>query len=113
MKLMPAVGSVIRKDDYLPLVDTHKKRYDSNLYDYYGFISLHKALFSIGMWTLCAPLSLCKDGSRPDFENFRGTFTETLMKAIDLAVENNTFVVIVDDPITGKTMQPSRLIAQI
>jgi hypothetical protein len=98
-KLLLPAGSVIRKDDYLPFADKN----DNLTYDKYGFISLHKSLFSVSMWCLCTPVSLIDNaGNRPEFEKLQGTFTEMLMKAIDIAVENDTFVVIVDDPITGK-----------
>ena len=40
-------------------------------------------------------------------------FTVALVSAIELALENDTFVVICDDPITGKTMQPSREYPQV
>ena len=53
-------------------------------------------------------------GVRPAFEDeIFPTFTHALMQAIELAIKHDTFVVIVDDPITGKTMQPSRGYPQV
>lgn len=113
-QLLPA-GTVMRKDDYWPMVeraggspDLYKQGIDTC-----AFISIHKSFD--GSWSLCAPLFLVKDsGERPAFEQARMTdFTACLMSAIELALENDTFVVICDDPITGKTMQPSREYPQV
>jgi len=107
--LLPT-GSVMRKDDYLPMT----KGIDHNLYDSCGFISIHKSLID-DKWALCSPLFLVQDnGTRPEFEQLRlDNFTAALMVAIEQALKHETFVVIVDDPTTGMTMQPSRDIKQV
>lgn len=116
LKQMLPCGSVMRKDDYWPLVDRaggsldlHKQGVDT-----YAFISVHKGMFN-NQWSILSPLFLVKDsGERPAFENERYTdFTACLMAAIQSALENDTFVVICNDPITDKCMQPSREYPQV
>lgn len=109
VKLLP-VGSIMRKDDYLPLTD--RKLVDVNIYDTMAFISIH---CYDKKWSLHAPLFIIPDnGERPDWERDKfDSFTEALMRAVELSLEYETFVVIVDDPITGKTMQPSRSFPQV
>lgn len=111
--LLVPVGSVMRKDDYLPMTSSDKV--DHNVYDTMAFISVHTSMRQAGGWTLCAPLFMAPNGGeRPAFEDeIFPTFTHALMQAIELAVKYETFVVIVDDPITGKTMQPSREYPQV
>jgi hypothetical protein len=116
LKQMLPTGTVMRKDDYWPLVN--KAGGSPDLYkqgvDTCAFISVHKAIFD-NQWSLLSPLFLVKDsGERPSFEQERYTdFAACLMVAIQSALENDTFVVICDDPISGKTMQPSRDYPQV
>ena len=112
LKQMLPIGTVMRKDDYWPLVD--KAGGSPDLYkqgvDTCAFISIHKGLFD-GQWVLLSPLFLVKDsGERPAFEKERYTdFTACLMVAIQSALENDTFVVICDDPISGKSKRPGKV----
>ncbi len=114
LKQMLPCGSVMRKDDYWPMVD--RAGGSPDLYkqgiDTCAFISIHHYG---DQWSLCSPLFLVKDsGKRPHFENARfSDFTACLMSAIEVALENDTFVVICDDPISGKSMQPSREYPQV
>lgn len=115
LKHILPTGTVMRKDDYWPLVD--KAGGSPDLYkqgiDTCAFISIHKK--PNGLYNLCAPLFLVKDsGERPFFEQAKmADFTVALMSAIELALQYDTFVVICDDPITGKQMQPSRDYPQV
>lgn len=111
-KLLVPVGSVMRKDDYLPM--TSNDKVDHSIFDTMAFISIHVSLRQPGGWVLCAPLFMVPDdGLRPLFESeVFPTFTHALMEAIELAVKHETFVVIVDDPITGKTLNPARSMSQ-
>lgn len=115
LKQMLPAGTVMRKDDYWPLVD--RAGGSPDLYkqgiDTCAFISVHKSFD--GLYSLCAPLFLVKDsGERPFFEQAKmQDFTVALMAAIELALQHDTFVVICDDPITGKNMQPSRDYPQV
>lgn len=117
LKQVLPVGSVMRKDDYWTMVND-KLGGSPDLYkqgiDTCAFISIHK-LYIDKQWSMHSPLFLVKDsGERPSFEKERfNDFTSCLMAAIELALENDTFVLIVDDPITGKCMQPSREYEQV
>lgn len=116
LKQMLPCGSVMRKDDYWPLVD--RAGGSPDLYkqgvDTCAFISIHVSIWG-KTWYILSPLFLIPEsGERPAFEQERYTdFTACLMAAIKLAVDNDTFVVICDDPITGKYMQPSREYPQV
>lgn len=115
LKQMLPTGTVMRKDDYWPLVD--RAGGSPDLYkqgiDTCAFLSIHKTFDN--QWSINSPLFLVKDsGERPIFEKTRfNDFTSCLMFAIELSLVHNTFVVICDDPITGKTMQPSREYPQV
>lgn len=103
-------GAVMRKDDYLPLTN----KADLDKYDTMGFIGVHKSLFD-NKWVFSSPLFLVDDqGNRPRWELARyKTFEACLMAGINIARKNDTFVVIIDDPLTNKTMQPSRGLKQV
>lgn len=113
-RILPS-GTVIRKDDYFPLADKIKDDLvaagaEYNEISTCEFIGIHASMLVSGAFSLSSPLFLVDDqGNRPAFEETKFTnFTECLMKAIDLSIEHDTFVVIVDDPITNKTLNTKR-----
>lgn len=113
-KILPS-GTVIRKDDYFPLANKIKDDLVAAGAEYSKvstceFIGIHASISVPGQFSLSSPLFLVDDqGNRPVFEEIKFTnFTECLMKAIDLSIEHDTFVVIVNNPITNKTLDTKR-----
>ncbi len=113
-RILPS-GTVMMKHDYYPLADKIRDdlinqgvdRYDIHTSE---FIGIHSSIRQPGSFTLSSPMYLVDDqGTRPSFENeIFLTFAECLKQAIDISLKHDTFVVIVDDPVTGQTLDTGR-----